>query len=98
MNTRIQVEHPVTEMVNNLDLIKQQILVAAGEKVEDLPKKPVGHSFEFRINAEDPDNNFRPSPGKIEYLHFPGGFGSALIHIFTMITLFRLITIRLLPS
>ncbi len=75
MNTRIQVEHPVTEMVNNLDLIKQQILVAAGEKVEDLPKKPVGHSFEFRINAEDPDNNFRPSPGKIEYLHFPGGFG-----------------------
>ena len=75
MNTRIQVEHPVTEMVNNLDLIKQQILVAAGEKVEDLPKKSVGHSFEFRINAEDPDNNFRPSPGKIQYLHFPGGFG-----------------------
>lgn len=75
MNTRIQVEHPVTEMVNNLDLIKQQILVAAGEKVEDLPHGMTGHSIEFRINAEDPENNFRPSPGKIEYLHFPGGFG-----------------------
>ncbi len=75
MNTRIQVEHPVTEMVNNVDLIKQQILVAAGEKIKDLPHKPIGHSFEFRINAEDPDNGFRPSPGIIKYLHFPGGFG-----------------------
>lgn len=75
MNTRIQVEHPVTEMVNNLDLIKQQILVAAGERIADLPKDPIGHAIEFRINAEDPDFNFRPSPGKIEYLHFPGGFG-----------------------
>ncbi|HPN38995.1 MAG TPA: hypothetical protein PL041_11355 [Melioribacteraceae bacterium] len=75
MNTRIQVEHPVTEMVNNVDLIKQQILVAAGQKVSVLPKEPIGHSFEFRINAEDPDNGFRPSPGKINYLHFPGGFG-----------------------
>ncbi len=75
MNTRIQVEHPVTEMVNNLDLIKQQILVASGNHVEDLPKEVKGHSIEFRINAEDPNNNFRPSPGKIEYLHLPGGFG-----------------------
>ncbi len=75
MNTRIQVEHPVTEMVNNIDLIKQQILVAAGESVSIIPKDPIGHSFEFRINAEDPDNGFKPSPGKIEYLHFPGGFG-----------------------
>lgn len=75
MNTRIQVEHPVTEMVNNIDLVKQQILVAAGEKITEIPDKPVGHCFEFRINAEDPDNNFRPSPGKIDYLHFPGGFG-----------------------
>lgn len=75
MNTRIQVEHPVTEMINNVDLIKQQILVAAGEKVINLPSNPTGHSMEFRINAEDPDNGFRPSPGKIEYLHFPGGFG-----------------------
>jgi acetyl-CoA carboxylase biotin carboxylase subunit len=75
MNTRIQVEHPVTEMVQNLDLIKQQILVAAGEKIENLPNQGYGHSFEFRINAEDPYNGFRPSPGRIEYLHFPGGFG-----------------------
>jgi len=75
MNTRIQVEHTVTEMVNNIDLIKQQILVAAGEKIVDIPQEPVGHCFEFRINAEDPENNFRPSPGKIDYLHFPGGFG-----------------------
>jgi len=75
MNTRIQVEHPVTEMVNNVDLIKQQILVASGEKVSVLPKEPIGHSFEFRVNAEDPENGFRPSPGKINYLHFPGGFG-----------------------
>ena len=75
MNTRIQVEHPVTEMVNNIDLIKQQILVAAGEKIENLPGKPSGHSIEFRINAEDAEKGFRPSPGKIEYLHFPGGFG-----------------------
>lgn len=75
MNTRIQVEHPVTEMVNNIDLIKQQIIVAAGEKITEIPQKPVGHCFEFRINAEDPEHNFRPSPGKIDYLHFPGGFG-----------------------
>ena len=75
MNTRIQVEHPVTEMVRNFDLIKNQILVAAGKPIEDLPKEPIGHAIEFRINAEDPDHNFRPSPGRIEYLHFPGGFG-----------------------
>jgi len=75
MNTRIQVEHPVTEAVYNVDLVRQQILAAAGEKIDTLPKKPVGHSMEFRINAEDPENGFRPSPGKIESLHFPGGFG-----------------------
>ena len=75
MNTRIQVEHPVTEFVYNVDLIRQQILVAAGEKIETLPGKPKGHSIEFRINAEDPANGFRPSPGQIESLHYPGGFG-----------------------
>ena len=75
MNTRIQVEHPVTEFVYNVDLIRQQILVAAGEKIETLPKKPQGHSIEFRINAEDPEYGFRPSPGLIESLHYPGGFG-----------------------
>lgn len=84
MNTRIQVEHPVTEAVQGLDLIKQQILVAAGKEVENLPVKPNGHSFEFRINAEDPENNFRPSPGRLEYLHFPGGFGVRVdSHVYT---------------
>ncbi len=75
MNTRIQVEHPVTEYVYGVDLIRQQILVAAGEKIETLPKKPVGHSIEFRINAEDSEAGFRPSPGTIDSLHYPGGFG-----------------------
>ena len=75
MNTRIQVEHPVTELVYDVDLVRQQVLVAAGEKIEAKPKKPHGHAIEFRINAEDPENNFRPSPGKITSLHFPGGFG-----------------------
>lgn len=75
MNTRIQVEHPVTEMVNGIDLIKEQIMVAAGQAISKKPGKQTGHSFEFRINAEDPEHNFRPSPGRIGYLHFPGGFG-----------------------
>lgn len=75
MNTRIQVEHPVTEMVYDVDLVRQQILVAAGHKIETHSRKPQGHAIEFRINAEDPENNFRPSPGKITSLHFPGGFG-----------------------
>lgn len=76
MNTRIQVEHPVTEMINGVDLIRQQIRVAAGLSVDTLPKdEPYGHSIEFRINAEDAENGFRPSPGKINSLHFPGGFG-----------------------
>ncbi len=75
MNTRIQVEHPVTEWVYGLDLIRQQIIVAAGGNIEILPHKPVGHAIEFRINAEDPEANFMPSPGKIQSLHFPGGFG-----------------------
>lgn len=88
MNTRIQVEHPVTEMVNNIDLIKQQIIVAAGEKITDIPRKPIGHCFEFRINAEDPAHNFRPSPGKIDYLHFPGGFGIRIdSHIYNQYTI-----------
>jgi acetyl-CoA carboxylase biotin carboxylase subunit len=75
MNTRIQVEHPVTEMIYDVDLIRLQIMVAMGEKVDTLPKAPQGHAIEFRINAEDPEKNFRPSPGKIESLHYPGGFG-----------------------
>lgn len=88
MNTRIQVEHPVTEMVNNIDLIKQQIIVAAGEEIVDIPQKPVGHCFEFRINAEDPEKGFRPSPGKVEYLHFPGGFGVRVdSHVYNQYTI-----------
>ena len=75
MNTRIQVEHPVTELVCGVDLIRQQINAAAGDKIDILPRVPFGHAIEFRINAEDPDQNFRPSPGKITSLHFPGGFG-----------------------
>ena len=88
MNTRIQVEHPVTELVYGVDLIRQQILVAAGEKIDRLPREPFGHAIEFRINAEDPDQNFRPSPGKIQSLNFPGGFGvridSHIYHSYTI--------------
>lgn len=77
MNTRIQVEHPVTEMVTEIDLIKEQIKIAAGEKLsfkqEDI--NLTGHAIECRINAEDPYNNFRPCPGKIENIHLPGGNG-----------------------
>lgn len=77
VNTRIQVEHPVTEEVVGHDLIKEQILVCLGEKLsikqEDV--KLNGHAIEFRINAEDPFNEFRPSPGQIKVLHLPGGYG-----------------------
>ena len=77
MNARIQVEHPVTEMAADIDLVKQQILIASGLplniKQEDV--KLSGHVIECRINAEDPKNNFRPSPGRIESIHTPGGFG-----------------------
>ena len=75
MNTRIQVEHCVTEEVINFDLIKEQIKIAAGEKVSGINYFPQMHAIECRINAEDPYNDFRPSPGKITVLHQPGGHG-----------------------
>lgn len=77
MNTRIQVEHPVTEMITGVDLIKEQIKIAYGHpltlKQEDIQMK--GHAIECRINAENPEKNFMPSPGRVENLHFPGGMG-----------------------
>jgi acetyl-CoA carboxylase biotin carboxylase subunit len=75
MNTRIQVEHCVTEEVINYDLIKEQILIAAGHRISGKDYIPQMHAIECRINAEDPYNDFRPSPGKITVLHQPGGHG-----------------------
>ena len=77
MNTRIQVEHPVTEMVTGVDLVKLQLKVAMGEKLPFKQKdiKIEGHAMEFRINAENPYKNFMPSPGQITQYLAPGGFG-----------------------
>ena len=75
MNTRIQVEHPITEQVVDYDLIREQILVAAGVAISGKNYVPQLHSIECRINAEDPYNDFRPSPGRITNLHAPGGHG-----------------------
>lgn len=77
MNTRVQVEHPITEMITGVDIIKEQIRIAAGEKLSfsqaDVEFK--GHSIECRLNAENPKSNFQPSPGKIKLLHIPSGHG-----------------------
>lgn len=77
MNTRIQVEHPVSEAVTGIDLVKEQIKIAAGEKLsyDQDDVKINGHAIECRVNAEDPENNFMPCPGKISNVHLPGGFG-----------------------
>ena len=77
MNTRIQVEHPITEMRTGIDIVKEQIRIAAGEvlRIKQKEVKFNGHAIECRINAENPDKNFRPCPGKVTGLHFPGGNG-----------------------
>jgi acetyl-CoA carboxylase biotin carboxylase subunit len=77
MNTRVQVEHPVTEEVTGIDIVKQQLLIASGEPI-DFDQKDIQFTkaaIECRINAEDPFNNFQPSPGRIEFMHVPGGHG-----------------------
>ena len=84
MNTRIQVEHPITEQVIDYDLIAEQIKVAAGEKLSGKDYFPKMHAIECRINAEDPYNGFRPAPGKIQTLHTPGGHGVRLdTHVYS---------------
>ena len=84
MNTRIQVEHPITEQVIDYDLIREQIKVAAGIPISGKDYVPKLHSIECRINAEDPYNDFRPSPGKIQTLHCPGGHGIRLdTHVYS---------------
>ena len=88
MNTRIQVEHPVTEQVTDQDLVAQQIQVAAGKMIPKENHFPRRHAMECRINAEDPYNDFRPSPGKIITCHFPGGRGVRVdSHIYTGYTI-----------
>lgn len=88
MNTRIQVEHPITEQVIDYDLIREQILVAAGVPISGKNYYPQLHSIECRINAEDPYNDFRPSPGKITVLHSPGGHGVRLdTHVYAGYTI-----------
>ncbi|MEQ9497000.1 MAG: acetyl-CoA carboxylase biotin carboxylase subunit [Deltaproteobacteria bacterium] len=78
MNTRLQVEHPVTELTTGYDLVKEQIRVAEGEKLTVQPHAPTGHAIEARIYAESPENGYRPSPGKIRFIRVPGGYGVRL--------------------
>jgi len=88
MNTRIQVEHPITEEIIGIDLIREQILVAAGVPILGKNYTPNMHAIECRINAEDPYNGFRPSPGKIETIHAPGGHGVRLdTHVYAGYTI-----------
>jgi acetyl-CoA carboxylase biotin carboxylase subunit len=88
MNTRIQVEHPITEQVIDYDLIREQIMVAAGIPISGKNYMPQLHAIECRINAEDPYNEFRPSPGKITTLHMPGGHGVRLdTHVYSGYTI-----------
>ncbi|MGG2362545.1 acetyl-CoA carboxylase biotin carboxylase subunit, partial [Salmonella enterica] len=77
MNTRIQVEHPITEMITGVDLVREMLKIAGGNRLglaqEDIVRR--GHAIEVRLNAEDPDRNFAPNPGRIEALTWPGGPG-----------------------
>jgi len=91
MNTRIQVEHPITEQVIDFDLIREQILVADGVTISGKNYLPKMHSIECRINAEDPYNNFRPAPGRITTFHAPGGHGVRIDTHVMLVILFRLI-------
>ena len=95
MNTRLQVEHPVTEMVTGIDLVKWQIRIAAGIPLEITQEEVsmIGHAIECRINAEDPANHFLPSCGKISLLHIPAAHGCVLIRLFIRDTPFRLFMI-----
>ena len=88
MNTRIQVEHTITEEVIDYDLIKEQILIAAGERISGENYEPLRHAIQCRINAEDPFNDWRPSPGKITEYHEPGGIGVRLdTHVYAGYTI-----------
>jgi acetyl-CoA carboxylase biotin carboxylase subunit len=88
MNTRIQVEHTITEEVINHDLIKEQIKIAAGEKISGKNYLPIMHAIQCRINAEDPDHDFRPCPGKITDYHCPGGHGIRIdAHVYSGYTI-----------
>ncbi|NBX39097.1 MAG: acetyl-CoA carboxylase biotin carboxylase subunit [Flavobacteriia bacterium] len=88
MNTRIQVEHTITEEVINFDLVKEQIKLAAGEKISGKNYTPILHAIQCRINAEDPFNDFRPSPGKITEYHSPGGHGVRIdTHVYSGYTI-----------
>ena len=95
MNTRIQVEHPVTEWVTGVDLVKEQIRIASGQKLsytqEDI--KLTGHAIECRVNAENPEKGFRPSPGTITDMYLPGERESASILQYTVVIRFRHIMI-----
>ncbi|MFC2086451.1 acetyl-CoA carboxylase biotin carboxylase subunit [Bacteroidota bacterium] len=88
MNTRIQVEHPITEEVTGFDLLKEQIAIASGKKINFQNQFPKKYAIECRINAEDPDHNFRPDAGKITHLYLPGGRGTRVdTHIYSGYTI-----------
>jgi len=85
-STRIQVEHPITELVMGIDLLTEQLAIAAGQELSLLKRnmRPRGHAIECRINAEDPEDGFRPQPGQVESFHMPGGAGIRVdTHLYT---------------